>query len=98
MSLGDGGFYSFLSYDYKNMSDAFLKDLSASLKQRAVNGEPLDSLLPEAFALSAEASFRVLNMRPHHTQILAGIVLHNGQIAQMQTGEVSWIVSISLLK
>lgn len=85
---------SVLSYDYKNKSDSFLKDFSIVLRQRAMSGEPLNSLLPEAFALATEASFRVLKLRPHHTQILAGIVLHNGQIAQMQTGEGKTLAAV----
>lgn len=99
LTLGAEALYSdtlksVLSYDYRNMSDSFLKDLSNALKQRAMNGEPLDNLLPEAFSLGSEAAFRILGLRPHQTQILVGIVLHNGQIAQMQTGEGKTLAAV----
>ena len=59
------------------------------LRQRGANGEPLDRLLPEAFALARETSARVLGQRPYDVQVLGGCVLHDGQIAEMATGALA---------
>ncbi|CAB1079720.1 Protein translocase subunit SecA [Olavius algarvensis Delta 1 endosymbiont] len=69
------------------LSDAQLKDQTVAFKQRLVQGEVLDSLLPEAFATVREASVRTLKMRHFDAQLIGGIVLHQGKIAEMKTGE-----------
>ena len=62
-------------------------------KQRLENGEELDDLLPEAFAVAREASVRALGMRPFDVQLIGGIVLHQGKIAEMKTGEGKTLVA-----
>ena len=76
------------------LADAQLQDLSVRLRQRGANGEPLDRLLPEAFALARETSARVLGQRPYDVQVLGGCVLHDGQIAEMATGEGKTLVAV----
>jgi len=71
----------------KSLSDEQLKGLTASFRERIQNGEALDSLLAEAFATVREASLRVLGMRHFDAQLVGGIVLHEGKIAEMKTGE-----------
>jgi len=71
----------------KALSDDELKALSAKLKARAQGGESLDAMLPEAFALVREASQRVFGMRHFDVQLIGGMVLHTGKIAEMRTGE-----------
>ena len=61
--------------------------MTAQFKEKLQNGESLDDILPEAFALVREASWRTLGMRPFDVQVLGGIVLHQGRIAEMKTGE-----------
>lgn len=82
-----------LSDKYKNLTDDELKNQTVILKERLKNGETLDDILPDAFAVVREASSRVLNMRHFHVQILGGIVLHQGRIAEMRTGEGKTLVS-----
>ena len=77
----------------KVLSDDQLKDHTAKFKERLHNGEPLDDLLPEAFAVVREASRRTLNMRHFDMQLLGGIVLHQGKIAEMKTGEGKTLVA-----
>lgn len=72
---------------YQGMSDEELKSQTPILKKRIENGETLEALLPDAFAVVREASKRVLNMRHFDVQILGGIVLHQGKISEMKTGE-----------
>lgn len=72
---------------YKAMSDDELQAQTPILKQRLKDGETLDNILPDAFALVREASTRVLNKRHFHVQLIGGIVLHQGRIAEMGTGE-----------
>lgn len=74
-------------------SDAELKQISASLRERARNGESAEALLMESFALVREASKRVLGMRPFDVQLLGGVVLHQGKIAEMKTGEGKTLVA-----
>ena len=75
-------------YDkYKNMSDIDLQDTTNVLKQRYSNGETLDDILPDAFAVISEAFHRVLHKRLYRVQLLGGIILHQGRIAEMKTGE-----------
>jgi preprotein translocase subunit SecA len=75
------------------LSDAQLKDKTAEFKSRLEAGETLDDLLPEAFAVVREVSKRVLNMRHFDVQILGGIALHEGKIAEMRTGEGKTLVA-----
>ena len=77
----------------KAMSEAQLKGQTALLKARLDNGEPLDDLLPEAFATVREASMRALGMRPYDVQLIGGMVLHGGKIAEMKTGEGKTLVA-----
>ena len=76
-----------LSDKYSAMDDATLKGQTEILKGRLANGETLDDILPEAFATVREASWRVLGKRHYHVQLIGGIVLHQGRIAEMKTGE-----------
>ncbi|MBR5286769.1 MAG: preprotein translocase subunit SecA [Clostridia bacterium] len=76
-----------LSDEYSAMDDATLKEQTNILKGRLANGETLDDILPEAFATVREASWRVLGKRHYHVQLIGGIVLHQGRIAEMKTGE-----------
>ncbi|MBQ6552877.1 MAG: preprotein translocase subunit SecA [Clostridia bacterium] len=78
---------------FSAMSEAELKGMTAQFKQRIANGEELDSILPEAFATVAEASWRVLNMRHYPVQMIGGVVLHKGKIAEMKTGEGKTLVA-----
>ncbi|PIE68105.1 MAG: preprotein translocase subunit SecA [Deltaproteobacteria bacterium] len=79
--------------DMKAKSDEQLKGMTANLKTRLVNGEPLDDLLPEAFATVREASVRALGMRHYDVQLIGGMVLHTGKIAEMKTGEGKTLVA-----
>ena len=78
---------------YEAMSDAELAEQTEALKARLAEGEKLDDILPDAFAVVREAGARVLNMRHFHVQLLGGIVLHQGRIAEMQTGEGKTLVA-----
>ena len=78
---------------YKGMTDEELKAQTPALKARLANGESLDDILPDAFAVCREASARVLEMRHFPVQILGGIVLHQGRIAEMKTGEGKTLVA-----
>ena len=82
-----------LETDLRALSDDQLKGHTAKFKERLHNGEPLDDLLPEAFAVVREASRRTLNMRHFDVQLLGGIVLHQGKIAEMKTGEGKTLVA-----
>ncbi|MCR5798480.1 MAG: preprotein translocase subunit SecA [Lachnospiraceae bacterium] len=78
---------------FEAMSDAELKSMTAGYKERLAAGETLDDLLPEAFATVREAAKRVLNMEHYKVQIIGGIILHQGRIAEMRTGEGKTLVS-----
>ncbi|NLC79140.1 MAG: preprotein translocase subunit SecA, partial [Ruminococcaceae bacterium] len=78
---------------YAAMSENELRGMTDILKQRLSNGETLDDILPDAFATCREASWRVLSMRPFPVQVMGGIVLHNGMIAEMKTGEGKTLVA-----
>ena len=78
---------------FKAMSDEELKGMTAQLKERLKQGYSLDSILPEAFATCREAADRVLGLRPYPVQIIGGIVLHQGRIAEMRTGEGKTLVA-----
>ena len=76
----------------QQLTDSQLRNKTEEFKERYKNGESLDDLLPEAFAVVREASDRVLGMKHYPVQLLGGIVLHNGQIAEMKTGEGKTLV------
>ncbi len=82
-----------LSDKYENMSESELKNQTAVLKERLSSGETLDDILPDAFAVCREASWRVLGMKHFPVQIIGGIVLHQGRIAEMKTGEGKTLVA-----
>jgi len=77
---------------FESMSDKELKNMTNVFKERLSNGETLDDILPEAFATIREASKRVLGMRHYRVQLIGGIVLHQGRIAEMKTGEGKTLV------
>ncbi len=79
---------------YRNLPEAALRGKTAEFKSRLAQGETLDDLLPEAFAAIREAADRVLGMRPYPVQLIGGIVLHQGRIAEMKTGEGKTLVAI----
>ena len=78
---------------YKALTDAQLQAKTPEFKQRLAAGETLDDILPEAFATVREAADRVLGMRPYPVQLVGGIVLHQGRIAEMKTGEGKTLVA-----
>lgn len=78
---------------YLSMTDDELREQTAVLKDRLANGETLDQILPDAYAVVREASTRVLHMRHFNVQLLGGIALHQGRIAEMRTGEGKTLVS-----
>ncbi|MBQ3118429.1 MAG: preprotein translocase subunit SecA [Clostridia bacterium] len=82
-----------LEDEYKSLSESELKGKTAEFKDRLTKGETLDDILPEAFATVREASSRVLGMRHFYVQILGGIILHQGRISEMKTGEGKTLVS-----
>ena len=82
-----------LSERYAAMSDEELRNETSVLKERLANGETLDDILPEAFATVREADFRVLGKKPFYVQILGGILLHQGRVAEMKTGEGKTLVA-----
>ena len=75
------------------LSDEQLKDKTKEFRKRLSEGETLDDLLPEAYATVREAARRVLNMEPFRVQLMGGIILHQGRIAEMKTGEGKTMVS-----
>ncbi|KAI4331003.1 hypothetical protein MLD38_029235 [Melastoma candidum] len=80
--------------EVSKLSDEELREKTRIFKERARGGESLDSLLPEAFAVVREASRRVLGLRPFDVQLIGGMVLHKGEIAEMRTGEGKTLVAI----
>ena len=83
-----------LSDEYAALSDEALRAKTEEFKARYQSGETLDDLLPEAFAAVREASWRVLGMKPFRVQLIGGIVLHQGRIAEMKTGEGKTLVAV----
>ena len=77
----------------KALDDSQLGAKTVEFKKRVADGEPLDDLLPEAFAVAREAAFRTLGMRPFDVQLVGGMVLHEGNIAEMRTGEGKTLVA-----
>ena len=82
-----------LEEQFKKLTDDELRAKTDEFKQRYQNGETLDQLLPEAFATCREAAWRVLGMRHYRVQVIGGIVLHQGRIAEMKTGEGKTLVA-----
>jgi preprotein translocase subunit SecA len=82
-----------LEPEYRDLSDAQLQAKTPEFKERLDRGETVDDLLPEAFAAAREASVRALGMRPFDVQVIGGIVLHEGKIAEMKTGEGKTLVA-----
>ena len=82
-----------LEEEYKAFTDAQLQAKTAEFKERLQNGETTDDILPEAFATVREAADRVLGLRPYRVQLIGGIVLHQGRIAEMKTGEGKTLVA-----
>ena len=82
-----------LEEEYKALTDAQLQAKTPEFKARLANGETLDDILPEAFAACREAAWRVLGLRPYRVQVVGGIVLHQGRIAEMRTGEGKTLVA-----
>ena len=82
-----------LEDEYRKLTDEQLRAKTDEFRQRLQNGETEDDILPEAFATIREADDRVLGMRPYHVQLLGGIVLHQGRIAEMKTGEGKTLVA-----
>jgi len=83
-----------LEDEYRELSDDALKKKTIEFKWRLEKGETLDDILPEAFAAVREASDRVLGMRPFHVQLIGGLVLHQGRISEMKTGEGKTLVAV----
>ncbi len=83
-----------LEAEYQALSEEALKGKTALFKERLSQGQTLDDILPEAFAAIREAAWRVLGMRPYPVQLMGGIVLHQGRIAEMKTGEGKTLVAI----
>ena len=82
-----------LEEEYSKLSDAELRAKTDEFKDRLSNGDTLDNILPEAFATVREAAWRVLGLKPYPVQIIGGIVLHQGRIAEMKTGEGKTLVA-----
>ena len=83
-----------LSEEYSALSDQELRSKTDIFKERLTQGETLDDILPEAFATVREAAWRVLGMKPFRVQLIGGIVLHQGRIAEMKTGEGKTLVAV----
>ena len=83
-----------LEDEYRALPDETLRAKTALFKERLKNSEPLDDLLPEAFATAREACDRVLGMRPFEVQLIGGVVLHQGRISEMKTGEGKTLVAV----
>ena len=77
-----------LEPEMQKLSDEELRDKTREFKERLGNGETLDDILPEAFATVREAASRTLGMRHYRVQLIGGIILHQGRIAEMRTGDV----------
>ena len=82
-----------LDAEYSALTDEQLQAKTQEFKDRYQNGESLDDLLPEAFAACREAAWRVLGMKPYRVQLIGGIILHQGRIAEMKTGEGKTLVA-----
>ncbi|MBQ7714040.1 MAG: preprotein translocase subunit SecA, partial [Oscillospiraceae bacterium] len=80
--------------EYAALSDAELQAKTPEFKERLANGETLDDILPEAFATVREAAKRVIGLYPYRVQLIGGVVLHQGRIAEMKTGEGKTLVAV----
>src|SRR5690554_2018946 len=76
-----------LESEYARLTDEELKDKTRQFKERLENGETLDDILPEAFATMREGAWRALGMKHYRVQMYGGMILHQGRIAEMRTGE-----------
>ena len=85
-----------LDEEFGKLSDAELKAKTNEFKERLEKGETLDDILPEAFATCREASWRVLGMKHFPVQIIGGVILHQGRIAEMKTGDINGLTSKAL--
>ena len=83
-----------LEEEYAGLTDEQLRAKTGEFKERLSAGETLDDLLPEAFATAREAAWRVLGMKPFYVQVIGGVVLHQGRIAEMKTGEGKTLVAV----
>ncbi|SHI13067.1 preprotein translocase subunit SecA [Sporobacter termitidis DSM 10068] len=83
-----------LADEYKKLSDEALRAKTEEFKKRLADSETLDDILPEAFATVREAADRVIGLRPYRVQLIGGIVLHQGRIAEMKTGEGKTLVAV----
>ena len=83
-----------LDESFSKLSDDELRAKTPEFKARLADGETLDDILPEAFATAREAAWRVLGMKPFRVQLIGGIVLHQGRIAEMKTGEGKTLVAV----
>ena len=79
--------------EYEKLSDDELRQKTEEFKKRIAGGESLDSILPEAFAVVREGAKRVLGMRHFRVQLIGGVILHQGRIAEMKTGEGKTLVA-----
>ena len=84
-----------LEEQISSLNDEELKNMTNIFKEKLKNGQTLDDILPEAFAVAREASKRVLGMRQYRVQLIGGIVLHQGKIAEMRTGEGKTLVAVA---
>ena len=82
-----------LEDSYKQLTDEQLRAKTDEFRARLNNGETEDDILPEAFATVREAAWRVLGMRPYRVQVMGGLTLHPGRIAEMKTGDGKTLVS-----
>ena len=82
-----------MSEEYRALTDEQLRAKTDEFKARLADGETLDDLLPEAFATAREAAWRVLGLYPFRVQLIGGVVLHQGRIAEMKTGEGKTLVA-----
>src|ERR1700753_2129423 len=83
-----------LSDDIEKLTDAELQAKTAEFRKRHADGEPLDDLLPEAFAVAREAAWRVLDQRHFDVQVMGGAALHFGNVAEMKTGEGKTLTAV----
>ena len=79
--------------DMQKMTDEELRNKTKEFKDRLANGETLDDILPEAYAVVREAAWRAIGMKHYRVQLIGGIILHQGRIAEMKTGEGKTLVS-----
>ena len=86
-----------LEPEMQKLSDSELKNKTREFRKRLAEGETLDDILPEAYAAVREASVRTLGLRHFRVQLIGGVILHQGRIAEMRTGEGKTLVSTSMI-